>query len=62
MQKTTVYLDEADLARLKALAATEGVKPAALIRKATSLLVDTGQALPRGTGAYRSNRTDTSEK
>jgi len=53
--KTTVYLAEGELAKLKAMAAREDVKPAALIRKAISLLVDTGEVgLPQGTGKYRS--------
>ncbi len=55
MQKTTVYLAEGELAKLKAMAAREDVKPAALIRKAISALVDTGEiGLPQGTGKYRS--------
>ena len=55
MQKTTVYLDEADLAKLRALAERENTKPATLIRKAVSFLVNVEELpLPRGTGKYRS--------
>lgn len=55
MQKTTVYLNEGELAKLKAMAVREQLKPAALIRKAISAFVDTGDVgLPQGTGKYRS--------
>ncbi len=63
MQKTTVYLDEAELARLKALAAEQHVKPAALIRKAISFLIDAEYApLPQGTGEYHSGEAQGSRK
>jgi len=59
VQKTTVYLDESDLAKLRALAQRENVKPAMLIRKAVSALVDVEMPpLPRGTGKYRSGNPD----
>ena len=35
-QKTTVYLDEADYRRLKAIARTRGVAPAQLVREAVA--------------------------
>ncbi|MEO6913759.1 MAG: CopG family transcriptional regulator [Candidatus Baltobacteraceae bacterium] len=55
MQKTTVYLDEVELARLKAMALEQNTKPAALIRKAISFLIHTEPApLPQGAGQYNS--------
>jgi len=55
MQKTTVYLDEIELAKLRAQAARENVKPAVLIRRAISALVNEARSpLPQGTGAYHS--------
>lgn len=57
MRKTTVYLDEMELARLKAVAAEQRVKPAALIRKAISLLIDAEHSsLPEGAGSYHSGQ------
>jgi hypothetical protein len=62
MHKTTVYLDEGALAKLRAMAAREAVKPAALIRRAVAQLVDDGAASlpPPGVGKYRSGRSDVS--
>ncbi len=63
MQKTTVYLDEAELARLKTMAAEQNIKPAALIRRAISFLIHADQSpLPRGAGQYRSGSSEGSSK
>lgn len=63
MQKTTIYLDEAELVRLKAMALEQKTKPAVLIRKAISFLIHAEPApLPRGTGAYRSGDHEGSRK
>jgi len=59
MQKTTVYLDEVELAKLKAQAARENVKLAVLIRRAISEIVNASRApLPQGTGAYHSGSSN----
>lgn len=61
MMKTTVYLDEADLARLKAMARRERRPPAELIRLAISRFVENEvRELPKGAGAYHSGRSDVS--
>jgi hypothetical protein len=61
MKKTTVYLDEADLARLRAMARRERRAPAELIRLAIARLVgDEPRELPKGAGSYRSGQSDVS--
>lgn len=62
--KTTVYLEEADYDRLKAIARSEGRTPAELIREAVA---DYGarkekKTKPRSIGAGKSGRKRLSEK
>ena len=55
VKKTTVYLDEGELASLQAMAKRERRSSAELIRLAISRLVGNVAAeLPKGAGAYRS--------
>jgi hypothetical protein len=64
MLKTTVYLDEADYARVKLIARKRGVKPAMLIREAVAQYADqypTG-SVPRSIGLGRSGGDDLSER
>ncbi|HEX9187098.1 MAG TPA: CopG family transcriptional regulator [Vicinamibacteria bacterium] len=64
LTKTTLYLPEADYARLKALARREGRPAAELVREAVAeYTVRRGaRRLPRSLGAGRSGRGDVSEK
>lgn len=63
MVKTTVYLEESTDRTLKQLARSQGRSQAEIIREA--LAAHAAQASvpqPRGIGAYRSGRTDVSER
>jgi hypothetical protein len=62
--KTTLYLPEADYARLKALARREGRPTADLVREAVAEYARSRGAkrLPRSLGAGRSGRGDLSER
>jgi hypothetical protein len=65
MEKTTVYLDEIDYRRLKRVASRRRVAPASLLREAVAEYVarhDTEGRKPRSLGAFRSGRSDLSEK
>ena len=64
LTKTTLYLPEADYARLKALARREGRPAAELVREAVAEYASRRGArrLPRSLGAGRSGRGDLSEK
>ena len=64
MDKTTLYLDGADYRRLKRIAQTRKVAPAALVREAVAEYVARhgGRALPKSLGAGDSGRTDLSER
>jgi predicted transcriptional regulator len=63
-QKTTVYLDQADYARLKAIARVEGRPPAELVREAVAEYASrhTKRPKPRSIGLGRSGRGDVSEQ
>jgi len=64
MDKTTLYLDGNDYRRLKRVAARKRVAPAQLVREAVAEYVvrhDTTR-LARSVGAFRSGRTDLSER
>jgi hypothetical protein len=62
--KTTLYLPEADYARLKALARREGRPAADLVREAVAEYARKRGAtgLPRSLGAGRSGRGDVAER
>lgn len=62
--RTTVYLDDADYRRLKALARREGRSAAELVREAVSEYARrrAGRSAPRSVGAGRSGRGDLSER
>lgn len=62
--KTTVYLDEADYRRLKALARAEGRSAAELVREAVAEYAARygARRRPRSLGAGRSGRSDLSER
>jgi hypothetical protein len=62
--KTTVYLNAADYRRLQSLARAEGRSAAELIREAVSEYAQRHGTLkrPRTVGAFRSGRTDLSER
>jgi Ribbon-helix-helix protein, copG family len=63
MTKLTLYLEEETAAVLKQLATTEGVSEAELVRDALALYRDSRtRPLPKGTGAYRSGRSDISSR
>jgi hypothetical protein len=64
LTKTTLYLPEADYARLKALARREGRATAELVREAVAQYAQRrgAKGLPRSLGAGRSGRGDLSEK
>ena len=63
-QKTTVYLDPADYRELKAIARSEGKRPAALIREAVAEYARTHRRrrLPTCIGIGRSRHGDVAEK
>lgn len=62
--KTTVYLDEADYRRLKALARVDGRPSAALVREAVAQYVAkrANGVRPSSIGSARSGRSDISER
>jgi hypothetical protein len=64
LTKTTLYLPEADYARLKALARKEGRAAAELVREAVAEYAQRRGAkrLPRSLGSGRSERGDLSER
>jgi predicted transcriptional regulator len=64
VQKTTVYLDEADYRRLKAIARELGRPPAALVREAVAEFAKAHgrRTKARSVGAGRSGRGDISER
>jgi predicted transcriptional regulator len=64
-QKTTLYLNEDDYRRLKALARAAGRPPAALVREAVAEYVVSrraGARRARSIGAFSSGRADLSER
>ncbi len=63
-QKTTVYLDPGDYRELKAIARSEGKRPAALIREAVAeyARAHARRKLPKSIGAGRSRRGDVAER
>jgi predicted transcriptional regulator len=62
--KTTIYLDDADYRRMKALARAQGRTAAELIREAVSEYASRHAAseLPKSIGSGRSGRGDVSER
>lgn len=62
--KTTVYLDDADYQRLKAIARQAGRAPAELVREAVREYAQrhTRSLRPRSLGAGRSRKGDLSER
>jgi hypothetical protein len=63
MQKTTVYIEDETAIALKQLAQTQNRSQAEIIREALASYVGTcPKSLPKGIGAYRSGRSDISEK
>lgn len=62
--KTTVYLDEADYRRLKAIAHAAGRPPAELVREAVSEYARRHgkRRLPKSLGAGRGGRADAGER
>jgi hypothetical protein len=64
LTKTTLYLPEADYARLKAMARREGRAAAELVREAVAEYAKRRGAkrLPRSLGAGRSGRGDVSRR
>jgi hypothetical protein len=64
LTKTTLYLPEADYARLKALARREGRAAAELVREAVAEYAKRrgSKRLPRSLGAGRSGRGDVSRR
>lgn len=64
MVKTTVYLDDEVVLLLKQIAATAGQRQAEIIRHALAEYVRKAAARPqpRGIGAYRSGRSDVSQR
>lgn len=62
--KTTIYLDEADYRRLKALARVDGRPSAALVREAVAQYVAkrSNSTRPSSIGSARSGRSDISER
>jgi hypothetical protein len=63
MQKTTVYLEPELALTLRQLAAAQGRSQAELIREAiASYAHKSARPEPKGIGAYRSGRSDVSER
>lgn len=63
MIKTTVYLDPEIALAFRQLASTHGKSQAELIREALALYArQSGRPKPKGIGAYRSGRSDVSER
>jgi len=65
MKRTTVFLDEQILARLRRAAQRQGVSSAILVREAVSRYLDAphGTAqLPSVAGKFSSSTTDTAER
>jgi predicted transcriptional regulator len=63
MTKTTLYLDESTRLSLQELAKAQGRSSSVLIREAVWLYLDhQNRPKPKGVGAYRSGRTDISER
>ena len=60
MQKTTVYLDEAEYRRLKQLARARGRAPAEMVREAVAEYTarHAPRRQPRSIGAFKSRRRD----
>lgn len=63
LQKTTLYLDRDDYARIKARARAEGRAPAELIREAVATYIfERPVVLPRSLGSGKSGLGDLSER
>ena len=65
MKRTTVFLDEQTLARLRRAAQRQGVSSATLVREAVSRYLDAPQGaagLPPIAGKFASAATDTAER
>ena len=63
MDKTTLYLDPGDYRRLKRLAASRKMAPAALVREAVAEYVARHELpLPKSIGAFRSGLKDLAER
>ncbi|MDY7093856.1 MAG: ribbon-helix-helix protein, CopG family [Acidobacteriota bacterium] len=63
MVKTTLYLEDSMMLRLKELARSEGRKQSSLVREALQSYLDQHQRPePKGIGSYRSGREDISER
>ncbi len=64
MEKTTLYLDRDDYRKLKRIAELRQRAPAALVREAITEYVARHSAsrMPRSIGAFRSGRSDVSER
>ena len=63
MDKTTLYLDPGDYRRLKRLAASRRMAPAALVREAVAEYVARHELpLPKSIGAFRSGLKDLAER
>ncbi|HQQ78181.1 MAG TPA: CopG family transcriptional regulator [Thermoanaerobaculia bacterium] len=62
--KTTVYLDEADYRRLKAIARADGRAPAELVREAVAEYArrHAKRRLPKSLGAGTGDRDDAGER
>jgi hypothetical protein len=63
MVKTTLYLEEDTVQALERLANTQGRSQAEIIREALAVYTERGvRPAPKGIGAYRSGRSDVSER
>lgn len=65
MKRTTVFLDEQTLRRLRREAQRQGVSSATLVREAVSRYLEapkTGGVLPSIAGKFASSRADTAER
>lgn len=64
MVKTTLYLDETTMLRLRQLSKKQGRQQSALIREALDAYLDRNdkRPMPKGVGAYSSGRSDISER
>jgi predicted transcriptional regulator len=66
MRRTTVFLDDPLLRRVRSFARRHGVSFAAVVREALAAYITaptpSRTALPRVTGAFASGRSDTSEQ
>lgn len=66
MKRTTIFIDEAVLGRLRRFAKREGISSAAVVREAVATYLETQESEKRGVpklaGRFESGHTDTSER